>query len=841
MRSGRSVVAVACSLAAVFLIMLPRPVDAALTGIISGTVKEVETGAPLSGANAVLSPVGFSTVTDEKGGFLFTAVPPGTYTLTVSLVGYADAKMTDIAVTQDHTTRLEVALNPVVVEVPGAEAVVVAARVNLHPEQTGSTYIQTAEDERTTLAHPNDRYQFPGLVFTQPGVVPDSTFFPHIRGARETQVGYMIEGIPIVEPNNNAFATNLVTIGLNRLELFTGGWDAQYGSQVGGVINEVVQRGDQVRGGSLEVAAGTPTHLRQFIVESGDVGSQPGSSWYFGANLWGSNFPGDSFISECPLSLDAIFKGVMPLGEQDSLTFLANHGYAAYRFHYPHSREFNTSTGLFEDSLETVDNSTQAYNLDAVTYSHTLGEGSYWTARLYRLNNFISVHAGSDNYMIFQRRQQYMWGLQLDYVRQQSPNHLFYAGIWRIDSKNRWRSALDFPPIFGPFDQEANNDTRNLQMYVQDTRRIAPRLNLALGLRYEEMDYSRPVYDDLGLSAVSPRAGLTYELVPERLLLRASVGKYVQFPPASRTGVLFREGDPYSPEDSWYMFQEGRSQLKPQEDINQEVGLEWKMDNNTLLSLTVFKRESEDMLQLWAGPTDDPEDYDPDVFWNSAFRFASNGRGRYRGVELKIDRKMSDDLRAWLSYTRLSAKATSTGDNEYPLGIASDITRDPEELLPVNWDQRDTVTYAMRWRTGRLEVSPWLIWGSGFPYVQSGRQIDSTGGFDYIHDDDENHIPILIDGRPQELSDLDSARTGENLVVSLNLTYQANPDTEWFLSIYNLFDRRDVTSKMWYHPDTGTVIGMQPANADYPYGYIEYVPYTTTLPRSFTFGFRTRF
>ncbi len=838
MRATPRAVTLLWAMSALALLGLFSPARAALTGVVAGRITDAKTAAALSGANVVLAPVGYSSVSDEAGNFLFTAVPPGKYTLTVSLVGYAEVKIVDLEVTQDHTARVEARLAPVVLEVAAAEAVVVAARVHLRPEQTGSTYVVTSEDERITLSQPNDRYQFPGLVFTQPGVVPDSTFFPHVRGARNNQVGYMIDGIPIVEPNNNVFATNLVTIGLNRMELFTGGWDAQYGSQVGGVINEVVKQGDQVRGGFFEMAGGSPTNLRQNLFEAGNVGNKPGSSWYVAGNSWSSNFPGDSFLYRTPLVLDSIFKGVMPLSDKSSLTLLANHGYGAFQFPDFHTREFDTDTGLFVDAPRNRDNSTQAYNLDAVTYSHSLGSKSYYTARLYRLNNFISLHLGSDVNMLFQRRQQYIWGLQLDYVRQPSKDHAFYAGLWRLDSRNRWRMALDFPPTFGPFDSEANNDTQNWQVYVQDTRRIAPRLDLGLGLRYETMRYQRPVYGDLNLSAVSPRAGLTYELAPGKLLARASIGRYIQFPPASRTGVVYREGNPFDPENppSWYMFQEGRSQLKPQEDTNREIGLEYKLGGDTLITLSAFRRTSKDLLQRWAGLTDRLEDFDV----NLPFRFASNGRGDFRGLELKVDKKMAENLRGWFSYTRLNAKATTSLENAFPLGVST--TGDPNDLFPVDWDQRDTIASALEWKTGKLQVSPWLIWGSGFPFaLQSGLDIDPTGGFNFIHDGDGNEIPILINGAPQQETAPNSLRTGKNFVLSLNLTFRAKENLDWFVNIYNILDRRDVTNMVWYSPQTGAVVGLQPANEAYPNGFIEYVPFTTTLPRSVTFGFHQKF
>jgi outer membrane receptor protein involved in Fe transport len=818
------------------------PGHAALTGIIAGSVKDIKTNAPLSGANVTLTPVGYTAVTDAMGTFLFTAVPPGNYTVAIGLVGYTDQEIIDVAVTQDFTTRIEVNLAPEVVEVSNAVATVTGARVNLHPEQTGSSYVVTAEDEHITLSQPNDRYQFPGLVFTQPGVVPDSTFFPHIRGARSNQVGYMIDGIPIVEPNNNVFATNIVTVGLNRLELLTGGWDAQYGSQVGGVLNEVVKRGDQVRGGFVEFGFGTPTALSQMVFERGDTGTKPGSSYYFAGNIWQTKFPGDDFQSKAPAVLDGLFKGILPISSKDSLTLLANHGFAKYDFRYRHTRDFDRTTGLFVDVPEDMDNANQNYNLDALSLTHKINDNSYWTARVYRHDNHINIHMGSDIFGTFQSRKQSMLGGQFDYVRQMGPNHVLYAGIWQINSKNHWRLAMDMPPVYGPFDQRASNDTRNLQMYLQDTRRIAPRLDLGLGLRYETMTYDRALYGDLDLKEVSPRAGLTYEVVPGKVLLRGSIGKYVQFPPAARTGQRFREGDPFSPYDpeSWYMLQEGPSQLKAQEDINRELGLEAKLNSNTLLSLTAFRRTSRQMLQRWAGPTDDTDDYDPNEFSPYPFRFASNGKGQFQGLEMKVDRKMSDNLRAWLSYTRLNAKATTSLENAFPLGISTG--DDPDKLFPVDWDQRDTLALAANWKLGKLSVDPWLIWGSGYPYaLQSGLDIDPNGGFNYITDGFGNQIPILVNGQPQQESAPNKLRTGANLVVSLNLNYKSNSDTEWFVDIYNLFDRRDVTNFVWYHPDTGAILGLKPPTPEYPYGYIDYVAFTKTLPRSFTIGLRRKF
>ena len=242
---GRAVILVVVALT---MTLVGAPVWGAVTGVVSGTVTDEETGEALTGANVSVTGTDLRTVTDARGRFVITNVPPGGYTVSLSLVGYTEAQVTEVAVVQGQVSQLTVALEPTVVEVPGAEAVIKAARVALRRDVTASVYAITAADEQLTLSQPNDRYQFPGLVFAQPGVVPDNTFYPHIRGARSNQVGYFLDGIPITEPNANVFATNIVSIGLDRLELFTGGYPAEYGGFTGGIINQVVKRGTRSAG-----------------------------------------------------------------------------------------------------------------------------------------------------------------------------------------------------------------------------------------------------------------------------------------------------------------------------------------------------------------------------------------------------------------------------------------------------------------------------------------------------------------------------------------------------------------------------------------------------------------
>ena len=105
----------------------------------------------------------------------------------------------------------------------------------VRPDITPTLHTLTRAEEEMVRSGPNLLHQYAGALVTQPGVVPDAEGHPSIRGARQTEVGYMVNGILIVEPSTGGFATNLSTVGMDRLNLYTGGYRAELGSAAGGM------------------------------------------------------------------------------------------------------------------------------------------------------------------------------------------------------------------------------------------------------------------------------------------------------------------------------------------------------------------------------------------------------------------------------------------------------------------------------------------------------------------------------------------------------------------------------------------------------------------------------
>jgi len=825
----------ATMLLAVTLGLMAIPAWGAVTGVISGSVTDAATGAALSGANVTVEGTELTTVTDSSGRFVITNVPPGSYVVSVSLIGYGPVRVTEVVVVQGQTSEVPAALEATLVEAAGAEAKVTAARVSLRRDVTSSVYVTTDADEQMTLSQPNDRYQFPGLVFAQPGVVPDNTFYPHIRGARATQVGYFLDGIPITDPNANVFATNIVSIGLDRLELFTGGYPAEYGGWTGGIINQVVKRGDQVRGGLLDVGAGSPYDFGGLLLERGDVDGPV--NWYYGLYTWHTKFSENLFTSEAPTVSDHIAKVIYDAGARDKVTLVSLHDYARYLF--PFERMFTFNPGILDwtTTAPGSDYGRQACDLDSVALNHTLSPTAFWNLRLSQLRHYVQLELGDLTNLYWQHRSERMLMGQLDYQRQVG-DHRLAAGLWQINSDNS--SAISIYLI--PTALIANHDTSNTQAYVQDTWRCSDRVTLTGGMRYDRMSYDRPESFDLSLSEISGRGGLTYQLSP-RMLLRGSYGRYVEFPRANLLGYTFAGMD-----IGWYSFAQPDFRASPQLDTGRELGLEWKLDQNTIAAATLFHRRSRQMMQKWHGTADDPASFNDTL----PGRYASNGTGTTRGAEVKVDRRLSRNLRGWLSYAHMDAKATSGDDNLYPFAYAFLNRADPASLaqeFPVDWNQTDTASLALLWKAGKLSVNPWVLCGSGFPYGQSGLDLDPyTGGPAHFHTNpgDPASPRMVI---PENLVDPtddpenpvhgfktpNSMQTGKNLTVSLNLSYEVGPGRQVYFQIFNLLNRDDTTSYVICHPRTGALLGRVDGDNVY------YVPFSKTPPRFFAFGVRQEF
>ena len=94
-------------------------------GKITGAVIDSETGDPLIGANIFLENTSIGAASDLDGRFLIMNIPAGSYTLVISVVGYAETKITSVEVKEGEVYKLDISVKP---EILSTDEVVVEAK-----------------------------------------------------------------------------------------------------------------------------------------------------------------------------------------------------------------------------------------------------------------------------------------------------------------------------------------------------------------------------------------------------------------------------------------------------------------------------------------------------------------------------------------------------------------------------------------------------------------------------------------------------------------------------------------------------------------------------------------
>ncbi len=229
---------------------------AGITGKIIGVVWDAA-GTPLPGANVVLKEVNLGGTADADSYYMILNVPPGTYTLTASLIGYETVSKTGVGVIVDHTTTIDFSLKEAAVELQ--EIVVVAERPLVEPDKTSSKYTVDLDEVERSLSSGRSTAELLQLL---PGIAVDGS--NRIRGGfvggamyYGTDVAYMVDGVRMNYNDNrgggSAGAFTTVNRGIiQELAVLTGVTSAEYGNAQGGVVSIVTKDGGSQYKGWLE-------------------------------------------------------------------------------------------------------------------------------------------------------------------------------------------------------------------------------------------------------------------------------------------------------------------------------------------------------------------------------------------------------------------------------------------------------------------------------------------------------------------------------------------------------------------------------------------------------------
>ncbi|NQT27160.1 TonB-dependent receptor [candidate division KSB1 bacterium] len=226
-------------------------VFAGTTGKISGNISDAETGEHLPGVNVFLQGTSLGGATDLEGDYFVINVPPGTYTLAASMMGYGTIRKTDVRVMVDRTVTVDFALSPTVLE--GEEVTIVAER-EIVAMDVSASQINAEAEEIVTVPFVTEVRDFLNL---QAGVENNM-----VRGGGLDQTGFMVDGLMMVD---NRVAQPMQTVNLSSVKevnIIKGGFNAEYGNIRSGLINIITKEGKTKKyHGSIDLRI-TPPRLK---------------------------------------------------------------------------------------------------------------------------------------------------------------------------------------------------------------------------------------------------------------------------------------------------------------------------------------------------------------------------------------------------------------------------------------------------------------------------------------------------------------------------------------------------------------------------------------------------
>jgi hypothetical protein len=228
---------------AIFGSALAAAGEAQTTGQIEGVVRD-STGGVLPGVSVLATSPSLqgqrTFVADREGRFRFPAVPPGFYSVTATHPGFRPASES-ATVSLGSTATVSLTLDPEVQEL-------VAVTGAAPPIDQVSTTTGTSYTDKVVAQLPVSR-NYADIVKANPGVLSDKgqtqgrSLALSIYGATSAENQWIIDGVNTTNVSKGTQGKAINNEFVQEVEVKTGGYQAEYGGALGGIINVITKSG----------------------------------------------------------------------------------------------------------------------------------------------------------------------------------------------------------------------------------------------------------------------------------------------------------------------------------------------------------------------------------------------------------------------------------------------------------------------------------------------------------------------------------------------------------------------------------------------------------------------
>ncbi len=212
-------------------------IHAQQTGVIAGRVADSD-GNPIPGVTVTATgpnlPGARVDITRSSGMYRMPLLPPGMYTLKVELMGMKTIERPDIRVSINTTTNMNFTMD----SAPFEETVLMTGATEMLDVTSSSVRTVIPRDFSERLPGSADMF----TAFSMSGKVTGSGNV-QVAGGSQTDNTYLFDGVDTTDPLFSTSGAKLAADAIEQVEVQTGGFKAEFGRSMGGIVNAVTKSG----------------------------------------------------------------------------------------------------------------------------------------------------------------------------------------------------------------------------------------------------------------------------------------------------------------------------------------------------------------------------------------------------------------------------------------------------------------------------------------------------------------------------------------------------------------------------------------------------------------------
>jgi len=705
---------------------------ASTRGKLTGTVIDKESADPLVGVNVYLQGTQFGAATDENGRFIIINIPPGNYTIIVEYIGYSTQTMNQVEVASSFTTVVNFELISSTLE-SNESISIVAERPLFRKDNTAKLAVVSGEE---IVSMPVQNFE--DVVGNLAGVTTDAEGELHFRGGRTNEAAFLIDGVPVENPLDKSYGGLIDNYAISELQVLSGTFNAEYGRAMSGVINIVTNDGSETIKARLKYTSAmlnsSPYRKPNALVQDANPIYDQDNNLRLTYQVpnaidvvkpaypYEGNF--NAFISgPLPINIGSFFISA----EYENANSWQPFGYDFKRSVFSKFSLPFLAVNKLSFSIQFTDVNTQSYDHRykylpnnyghweissiryALQYNHVISNRSYLTLNgsysdhrsLFRVgdmhyadyiftkldnNQEFVIWGNSKGYSDF---KSWTYNIKADWVYQYNNHHEFKSGfeVNQYDLKVfDYTKEGNNPDEF--FLNQYHKKPISASLYIQDKIEYSS-IIINAGIRADFVDVKSIAFNDIedpysGYKStkpelkISPRLGFAYP-VSEKTVFHFAYGHFFQFPNFQE---IYRNLQFLNPDElaRAKLALVANPAVKSQKTTSYEFGISQQIGTDAAIKLTAYSKDITDLLGT--------------IYVETLYRYAiftNNSFARVQGIDLSVEKRLSDFWSAKLDYTLSVARGNESTPTEEAYNIFEGRPRSIKEFY-LNFDRRHDIS-----------------------------------------------------------------------------------------------------------------------------------------------------